>query len=78
MCAAQAAAALVALIGASAGLSVIDPIAALVIAAVATNESVELWRDEQDGCCAPIGFAAPPADKCFPGGDCGAQPAGRA
>ena len=64
MCGAQAAAALVALIGASAGLGVIDPIAALVIAAIATIESIELWRGEQDDCCAPIGFATPPAEDC--------------
>ena len=44
MCAAQAAAALIALIGASAGLTVIDPIAALVVAAIAVKESVDLWR----------------------------------
>jgi divalent metal cation (Fe/Co/Zn/Cd) transporter len=64
MCAAQAAAALIALVGASAGLSVIDPIAALVIAAIAAKESVELWRGEGDDCCAPIGFAAPGSDGC--------------
>ena len=64
MCAAQAAAALIALVGASAGLSVIDPIAALVVAAIAATESVELWRGEQDDCCAPIGFADPKADDC--------------
>jgi divalent metal cation (Fe/Co/Zn/Cd) transporter len=56
MCAAQAAAALIALIGASAGLSVIDPIAALVVAAIAVNESVALWRGQADDCCAPLGF----------------------
>ena len=56
LCAAQAAAALIALVGASAGLSVIDPIAALVVAALAATESVKLWRGEQDDCCAPIGF----------------------
>ena len=64
MCAAQAAAALIALVGASAGLSVIDPIAALVIAAIAATESVKLWHGEQDDCCAPIGFADPPTDDC--------------
>ncbi len=69
MCAAQATAALIALIGASAGLSVIDPIAALVIAATAATESVKLWRDDQDGCCAPIGFATPTADDCCNSGD---------
>ena len=64
MCAAQAAAALIALISASAGLSLIDPIAALVVTAIAINESVELWRDEQDDCCAPLGFADPATDAC--------------
>lgn len=52
MCAAQALAALVALIGASAGLRLLDPLAALVIAALAAKESVELWRGDSD-CCAP-------------------------
>jgi hypothetical protein len=59
MCAAQAAAALIALIGASAGLSVLDPVAALVVAAIAATESVALWRGEGDDCCAPVGFADP-------------------
>jgi hypothetical protein len=71
MCAAQAAAALIALVGASDGLSLIDPIAALVIAAIAAIESVKLWRSPQDDCCAPIGFADPTADDCCgTGGDC--------
>ena len=79
MCAAQASAALVALIGASAGLSVIDPIAALVIAVIATTESIKLWRGKQDDCCAPIGFTTPAADNdCSPDGDCCAEPAVRA
>jgi hypothetical protein len=43
-------------------LSVIDPIAALVVAVIAATESVELWRGEPDDCCAPIGFADPTAD----------------
>jgi divalent metal cation (Fe/Co/Zn/Cd) transporter len=67
MCAVQAAAALIALLGASAGLGMIDPIAALVVAAIAATESVELWRGKQDDCCAPIGFADPTADdSCAP------------
>jgi hypothetical protein len=71
MCAAQAAAALIALVGASDGLGVIDPIAALVIAAIAASESAKLWRSPQDDCCAPIGFADPTADDCCgTGGDC--------
>ena len=63
MCAAQAAAALIALIGASAGLTVIDPIAALVVAAIAVKESVALWRGEDD-CCPPIGFAGREGEGC--------------
>jgi divalent metal cation (Fe/Co/Zn/Cd) transporter len=71
MCAAQAAAALAALVAASAGLSVIDPIAALIVAAIAVKESVELWRGEADDCCAPIGFADPDDSGCCGlGGDC--------
>ena len=72
MCAAQATAALVALVGASAGLSMIDPIAALVVAAIAAHESVALWRGEADECCAPIGFEDPDATSCGcgPGCDC--------
>jgi divalent metal cation (Fe/Co/Zn/Cd) transporter len=60
MCAGQAAAALIALVGASAGLAILDPVAALLIAAVAAKESVELWRGGDD-CCAPIGFASDPS-----------------
>lgn len=56
MCAVQATAALVALVGASAGLSVIDPIAAFVVAAIAAKESIRLWQGEADDCCAPVGF----------------------
>jgi cation efflux family protein len=57
MCAAQAAAALVALIGAGAGLGFLDPIAALVVSAIAVKECVALWRGETDNCCAPVGFS---------------------
>ncbi len=53
LCAAQAAAALVALVGSGAGLAVLDPIAALVISGIAIRECVGLWRGEGDGCCAP-------------------------
>ena len=59
LCAAQAAAALVALIGAGAGLAILDPIAAFVISAIAIRECVGLWRGEADDCCAPVGFADP-------------------
>jgi divalent metal cation (Fe/Co/Zn/Cd) transporter len=64
MCAFQALAALVALVGASAGLSWIDPVAALVVAAIAARESIELWRGGADECCAPIGFGDPTDDGC--------------
>jgi len=56
LCAAQAAAALVALIGAGAGLAILDPIAAFVISAIAIRECVGLWRGEGDDCCGPVGF----------------------
>jgi divalent metal cation (Fe/Co/Zn/Cd) transporter len=50
LCAGQALAALVAVVGAGAGLGVLDPIAALLIAAVAANEGAELWRGEECAC----------------------------
>jgi divalent metal cation (Fe/Co/Zn/Cd) transporter len=74
MCAAQAAAALIALVGAAAGLGVIDPIAALVVAAIAAKESVELWQREGDDCCAPVGFSNPTDQECC-GPDCDCCPA---
>jgi divalent metal cation (Fe/Co/Zn/Cd) transporter len=65
LCAAQAAAALVALVGAGAGLAILDPIAAFVISAIAIKECVSLWRGEEDDCCAPVGFDDPAApDDC--------------
>lgn len=59
LCAAQAAAALVALIGAGAGLAILDPVAAFVISGIAIKECVGRWRGEEDDCCAPVGFANP-------------------
>jgi hypothetical protein len=56
LCAGQAAAALVALIGAGVGLAVLDPIAALVISAIAVKECVDLWRGQDHDCCVPVGF----------------------
>ncbi len=65
LCAAQAAAALVALVGAGAGLAILDPIAALVISGIAIRECVGLWRGEGDDCCAPAGFGEhAPGDGC--------------
>jgi divalent metal cation (Fe/Co/Zn/Cd) transporter len=52
LCAGQAAAALVALVGAGAGLVILDPIAAVIISAIAIRECAALWRGEEDGCCA--------------------------
>ena len=69
MCAAQAAAALDRAARRAAGFGVIDPIAALVIAAIAVKESVELWRGEGDDCCAPVGFADPAGEEPC-GSDC--------
>jgi len=53
MCAVQAATALIALAGAGIGLSWLDPIAALAIAAIALKEGRDGWRGE-DTCCAPM------------------------
>lgn len=65
LCAAQAAAALVALIGAGAGVAILDPIAAFVISGIAIKECTALWRGEADDCCAPMGFAVDaPTDAC--------------
>ena len=50
LCALQALAALVALIAAGAGVAFIDPLAALLIAAIAIKEGAELWRDEECEC----------------------------
>lgn len=53
MCAVQAATALVAIAGASVGLNFLDPVAALVIAAIALKEGRDGWRGK-DSCCAPM------------------------
>ena len=57
-------AALVALVGAGAGLAILDPIAAFVISAIAVKECVGLWRGDEDDCCAPVGFGEPAEDDC--------------
>lgn len=53
MCAVQAATALVAVAGAGVGLGFLDPVAALVIAAIALKEGRDGWRGE-DACCSPM------------------------
>jgi divalent metal cation (Fe/Co/Zn/Cd) transporter len=71
MCAAQAAAALIALIGAGAGFGLLDPIAALVVSAIAVRECIALWRGESDDCCAPVGFSDRSSSSCCADGcDC--------
>lgn len=72
LCAAQAGVALVALIGAGAGLALLDPIAAVVISAIAVKECTALWRGEGDDCCAPVGFGEPAAtgEGCADGACC--------
>lgn len=44
------------------GWSWADPIAGLIIAAVAAREGIEAWKG--DGCCAPISNGAPPHGSC--------------
>jgi divalent metal cation (Fe/Co/Zn/Cd) transporter len=63
LCAGQAAAALLALVTAGA-LPWLDPVSALVIAAIAGKEGLELWRGE-GSCCSPaLGFDAAGEDRC--------------
>lgn len=64
LCAAQASAALIALVGAGAGLQILDPIAALVVSAIAVKECTALWRGDSDDCCTPVGFGDPAAPGC--------------
>lgn len=59
LCAAQAGAALIAVIGAGAGLAWLDPVAAVAIAAVALKEGLELWRGEECGCHTVPGLDGP-------------------
>jgi len=53
MCAVQAAVALIAVAGAGIGLGFLDPVAALLIAAIALKEGRDGWRGESS-CCAPM------------------------
>lgn len=52
MCAIQATTALIAIAGAGIGLRPLDPIAALLVAAIALKEGRDGWRGE-DTCCSP-------------------------
>jgi divalent metal cation (Fe/Co/Zn/Cd) transporter len=58
MCAGQALAAMAALIGAGAGLAVLDPLAAVLIAGLAAREGVAMWRGEDCDCHAVPGLDA--------------------
>ncbi len=61
-------------LNATLGWSWADPIAALVIAAIAVKEGRDAWQGK--GCCAPTAAAVPSADAmtdtcgCGPGCDC--------
>jgi divalent metal cation (Fe/Co/Zn/Cd) transporter len=50
LCAGQALAALIALVGAGIGLAFLDPLAAFLIAGIAAKEGVELWRGDDCDC----------------------------
>ena len=59
-------------LNATLGWSWADPIAGLVIAAVAVKEGLEAWRGENCG-CGPVGLGADDhdtADECCSGGTC--------
>jgi hypothetical protein len=59
MCAGQALAAMLALIGAGAGLAFLDPLAAFLIAGLAAKEGLEMWRGEDCDCHAVPGLESP-------------------
>lgn len=50
LCAGQALAAMVAVLAATAGVAVIDPLAAVLIGGIAAREGAELWRGEECAC----------------------------
>jgi divalent metal cation (Fe/Co/Zn/Cd) transporter len=64
LCAAQGAIALAGLLLGSAGAGVFDPAAALLIAAFAAREGIELWRGGGCGCQSLPGFATVAAEGC--------------
>lgn len=55
-------------LNATLGLWWADPLAGLVIAAVAVNEGREAWRG--DNCCAPVAAAVPGSEDCSCGDGC--------
>jgi predicted Co/Zn/Cd cation transporter (cation efflux family) len=74
MCAVQAATALIAVAGAGVGLRFLDPVAVLVIAAIALKEGRDGWRGEST-CCSPMpvpgSSAGEPAPSTCDEGCCG-------
>lgn len=64
LCAGQALAALIAVVAAGAGITVIDPLAALLIAGIAAKEGIELWRGERCGCQAIPGLETTSSNGC--------------
>jgi divalent metal cation (Fe/Co/Zn/Cd) transporter len=76
LCAAQGAVGLVGLLLGSAGAAFLDPVAALVIAAIAAREGAELWRGDACDCHAMPGLG--PTDACCGDEQCGrCLPVGR-
>ncbi|HWI72322.1 MAG TPA: cation transporter [Baekduia sp.] len=61
LCAGQALAALIAVLGAGWGLGALDPLAALLIAGIAAKEGADLWRGDECACHAVPGLAGPAA-----------------
>lgn len=57
LCALQAAFGLVGMLAGSAGAGFLDPVAALIIAAIAAKEGAELWQGGECSCQALPGFA---------------------
>jgi divalent metal cation (Fe/Co/Zn/Cd) transporter len=57
LCALQGGVGIVGVLLGSAGAAFLDPVAALVIAAIAAKEGAELWRGEDCGCHATPGLA---------------------
>ena len=61
------------LLNATLGWSWADPIAGLIIAAVAAREGIQTWRG--DSCCAPAALLTPEAPRSAAGSDkCGCGP----
>jgi len=58
LCAGQALAALVAILGAGAGVAALDPLAAFVIGGIAIKEGIELWRGDECECHSVPGLDA--------------------